>query len=50
MCSSDLKVHAVGSQFAGGIKVGEHLTDTHLDDIQDMGGKIKEIKPKQPKK
>ena len=30
------KVHAVGSKFADGIKVGEHLTDTHLDDIQDM--------------
>ena len=44
------KVHAVGSQFSSGIKVGEHLTDTHLDDIQDMGGKIKEVKPKQPKK
>ena len=40
------KVHAVGSHFAGGIKVGEHLTDTHLDDISEMGGKIKEVKQK----
>lgn len=42
------KVHAVGSNFAHGIKVGEHLNDTHLDDIQDMGGKIKEVKQTKP--
>ena len=41
------KVHAVGSEFADGIKVGEHLTDTHLDDFHEMGGKVKMIKPKQ---
>lgn len=40
------KVHAVGSEFADGIKVGEHLTDTHLDDFHEMGGKVKMIKPK----
>lgn len=38
------KVHAVGSKFASGIKVGEHLTDTHLDDFAEMGGKIKHVK------
>lgn len=43
------KVHAVGKKLADGIKVGEHLNDTHLDDIQDMGGKIKEVKPKPAK-
>ena len=39
------KVHAVGSKFSDGIKVGEHLTDTHLDDFAEMGGKIKHVKP-----
>lgn len=38
------KVHAVGSNFSDGIKVGEHLTDTELDDFHEMGGKIKHIK------
>lgn len=42
------KVHAVGKEFAHGIKVGEHLTDTHLDDFSEMGGKIKMVKA--PKK
>ena len=42
------KVHAVGKKFASGIKVGEHLTDTHLDDFSEMGGKIKMVKA--PKK
>lgn len=37
------KVHAVGKHFADGIKVGEHLTDTELDDFHEMGGKIKHI-------
>lgn len=41
------KVHAVGAHLADGIKVGEHLTDTELDDAVDMGAKIKHIK--QPK-
>ena len=39
------KVHAVGSEFAHGIKVGEHLNDSHLDDFSEMGGKIKHVKP-----
>lgn len=38
------KVKAVGKNFADGIKVGEHLTDTHLDDATEMGAKIKHIK------
>jgi len=42
------KVHAVGKNFSHGVKVGEHLTDTHLDDFSEMGGKIKTVKP--PKK
>lgn len=40
------KVHAVGKNFEGGIKVGEHITDTELDDFTELGGKIKNIKPK----
>ena len=43
------KVHSVGSNFSNGIKVGEHLTDTHLDDFADMGGKITHIKSAAPK-
>ena len=43
------KVHAVGSNFSHGVKVGEHLTDTHLDDFSEMGGKIKHVKPEQQK-
>ena len=42
------KVHAVGSNFSHGVKVGEHLTDTHLDDFSEMGGKVKTVKA--PKK
>jgi hypothetical protein len=42
------KVHAVGSNFSHGVKVGEHLNDTHLDDFSEMGGKVKMVKP--PKK
>lgn len=38
------KVHAVGKNFSHGIKVGEHLSDTELDDFHEMGGKIKHIK------
>lgn len=38
------KVKAVGKNFADGIKVGEHLNDTHLDDATEMGAKIKHIK------
>lgn len=38
------KVHAVGKNFAHGINVGEHLSDSELDDFQEMGGKIKHVK------
>lgn len=38
------KVHAVGKNFADGIKAGEHLSDSELDDFQEMGGKIKHVK------
>lgn len=38
------KVHAVGKNFADGIKAGEHLNDTELDDFQEMGGKIRHVK------
>lgn len=38
------QVHAVGKKLAGGIKVGEHLSDTELDDATEMGAKIKHIK------
>ena len=37
-------VHAVGKNFAHGIKVGEHLSDSELDDFSEMGGKIKHVK------
>lgn len=38
------KVHAVGKNFSDGIKVGEHLSDTELDDFSEMGGKVKHMK------
>lgn len=38
------KVHAVGKNLADGIKVGEHLSDSELDDATEMGAKIKMIK------
>jgi hypothetical protein len=38
------QVHAVGKNFADGIKKGEHLSDTELDDFSEMGGKVKHIK------
>lgn len=38
------KVHAVGSDLSSGVKVGEHLSDTELDDASDMGAKIKHLK------
>jgi hypothetical protein len=44
------KVHAVGKNFSHGIKVGEHLTDTHLDDFSEMGGKIHHVKTPKPVK
>lgn len=37
------QVHAVGKNFSDGIKVGEHLSDTELDDFSEMGGKIKHV-------
>lgn len=39
------KVHAVGKNFADGIKAGEHLNDSELDDFHEMGGKIKHVNP-----
>lgn len=38
------KVHAVGKHLADGIKVGEHLSDSQLDDATEMGAKIKMVK------
>jgi len=38
------KVHAVGKELADGIRVGEHLSDTDLDDASEMGAKVKHIK------
>lgn len=38
------QVHAVGKNFEHGIKVGEHLSDSELDDFSEMGGKIKNVK------
>lgn len=38
------RVKAVGKNFAHGIKPGEDLDDTHLDDATEMGAKIKHIK------
>lgn len=37
------KVHRVGANFAHGVDVGEHLSDNQLDDLADMGCKIKHI-------
>lgn len=38
------KVHAVGKNFADGIKTGEHMNDSELDDFSEMGGKVKHVK------
>lgn len=38
------KVHAVGKNWSDGIKTGEHLSDSELDDFAEMGGKIKHMK------
>ncbi len=38
------KVHAVGKNFSDGVKAGEHLSDTELDDFSEMGGKVKHVK------
>jgi len=37
------KVHAVGKHLSDGIKVGEHLSDSELDDATEMGAKVKMI-------
>ncbi len=37
-------VQAVGSNHAEHIKVGEHLSDSELDDFSEMGGRIKHVK------
>lgn len=37
-------VHAVGKDLADGIKHGEHLSDSELDDAHEMGAKIKHVK------
>lgn len=39
-------VHHVGKNFEGGINKGERLSDTELDDFQEMGGKVVHVKPK----
>lgn len=38
------QVHAVGKNLSSGIKKGEHLSDSELDDASEMGAKIKHIK------
>lgn len=38
------QVHAVGKNLADGIKKGEHLSDSELDDATEIGAKIKHIK------
>ena len=38
------KVHDVGKNFSHGVKTGEHLSDTELDDFSEMGGKVKHVK------
>lgn len=38
------KVHAVGKSLADGIKTGEHLSDSELDDAHEMGAKVKHVK------
>jgi len=37
-------VHAVGKDLADGIKHGEHLSDSELDDAHEMGAKVKHVK------
>jgi hypothetical protein len=38
------QVHAVGKNFEHGIKAGEHLSDSELDDFREMGGQIRHVK------
>ena len=40
------KVHSVHKSIAGQIKPGEHLSDTHIDDLKDSGIKVNHVKPK----
>jgi len=40
------KVHSVHKSIAGQIKPGEHLSDTHIDDLKDSGIKINHVKSK----
>jgi hypothetical protein len=44
------RVHKVGSS-VDGVKVGEHITDSEMDDLHDMGHKVKEVqlKPRKPR-
>lgn len=42
--STHYHVKAVGKQLAHGLEVGEKLNDTEVDDLKDMGAKIKHIK------
>ena len=37
------KVHAVGDELSDGISVGEHLSDSELDDAVEMGAKLKRV-------
>ena len=37
------KVHAVGDHLSDGISVGEHLSDSELDDAVEMGAKLKRV-------
>lgn len=39
------KVHAVGKEFAHGLSAGEHLSDTEIDDLHDVGARVKYLKP-----
>ena len=40
------KVHSVHKSIAGQIKPGEHLSDTHIDDLKDSGIKVNHVKSK----
>ena len=40
------KVHGVHKSIKGRITPGEHLSDTHIDDLRDSGVKIRHVKPK----
>jgi hypothetical protein len=40
------KVHSVGKNLAHGIKVGEHISDSELDDASEMGARVKMVKNK----